>query len=69
MSSVSQKYMVRNSLDFVDSALNKCSFSLGDETDQRTIQKKNITNVEGGPEDQNLLKIDKNLSKCINYKP
>ena len=50
--------MVRHFLDFVNSALNKCSLSLGDETDQRTCIKKTLTKLK---EVQNLLKMGKNL--------
>ena len=41
--------MVRNLSDFVNTALNKCSLSLEDETDQRTC-KKYIYKTEGGQE-------------------
>ena len=54
--------MVRNLTDFVNSALNKCTLSL---TDKMRICKNTLTKLK---EVQNLLKMDKNLFKCVQYK-
>ena len=41
--------MVKKLSDLVNTALNKCSISLGDETDQPTC-KRNINKAKEGPE-------------------
>ena len=54
--------MVRNLTDFVNSALNKCTLSFMDEM---RICKNTLTKLK---EVQDLLKMDNNLFKCVNYK-
>ena len=49
MSKGFQDYMVKKLSDLVNTALNKCSISLGDETDQPTC-KRNINKAERGSE-------------------